>query len=125
MSATAEVTCLRCGSLSLDVETRELAGPRGAIRLDPLNFAMMERLMRRPGVIVEDTAMVSALWPEPDDEPDDPDNTLRHKASVLRGTICVLGCAGRNKVSISRERGVGFFIEVRSGGRAVADDGDM
>lgn len=116
MTDTAAVPVHRCGTLSLDIETRTLSGPRGQIRLDPMAYAMMCRLMRRPGVIVSDTDMISTVWPDPDDEPDDPDMTLRFKATVMRNTIIALGCGGHAKVSLRRERNVGYFMEVRGNG---------
>lgn len=114
MSAeTAQI--MRCGSISLDTQTHKLAGPRGEVRLDNLTYIMAERLMRRPGVIVRDTDLVSALWPDPGDEPEIPENTIKYKASVLRGVFAALGGGGRRKVQIKKERGVGYFVEVRSG----------
>lgn len=114
MSAeTAQI--MRCGSISLDTQTRKLAGPRGEVRLDNLTYIMAERLMRRPGVIVHDTDLVSAIWPDPDDEPEIPENTIKYKASILRSLFVALGGGGRRKVQIKKEPLVGYFVEVRSG----------
>lgn len=113
---TAEtMQIMRCGSLSLDVQTRRLSGPRGGVRLDNMTFIMAERLMRRPGVIVRDTDLVSAIWPNPDSEPDIPENTIKYKASTLRSLFVALGAGGRSKVQLKKEPLVGYFVEVRRG----------
>lgn len=114
MTAAEADTIYRIGNVSLDVDRRVLTGPRGQIMLAPIPFALMERLMRRPGVVQSVGALTSAIWPEPDDEPADPYATIREKLSKLRGALCMLGTDGRGKVEIANEVGVGYFVRVRA-----------
>lgn len=66
--------------------------------------------MRRPGAIIQTTDLISALWPDPDDEPANPEATIKHFITVLRNTLISLGGNGRHKVGIINERGVGYFV---------------
>lgn len=98
------------GKISLDTERRILRGPRGEIRLENMPYRLFERLIRRPGVIIQTSDLVTALWPEPDDEPENPEATIKYFITVLRNTLISLGGNGRNKIGILNERGVGYFL---------------
>ncbi|WP_395371865.1 winged helix-turn-helix domain-containing protein [Komagataeibacter diospyri] len=103
----------RVGKLSLDVGRHVLAGPRGEVLLAPVPFRIMEKLMRREGVIQSQDAITQAIWSDPDDEPDDPGRVIREKISKLRGLICLIGTEGPSGVEIRNEREVGYYIQSR------------
>lgn len=102
---------MKCGALELDPETRVLSGPRGQVRLAPAPFEIIQRLMRRPGVIVSASDLISTVWTDPDREPSDPDLALRFHMRIVRGAIAVLGCS---RARIKSEPGVGYFMERRN-----------
>jgi len=99
-----------CGALALDTETREISSTRGSIRLSPLHYAVAERLMRRVGAIVSLSDLVSAAWPDPDNEPADPEGRIRDAIKTLRNSALLMGCHGGSHFAIISERGVGYFV---------------
>jgi len=101
---------MKCGSLELDPETRVLSGPRGQIRLAPAPFEIVQKLMRRPGVIISVSDLISTVWSDPDREPSEADLALRFHMRSVRGAIGVLGCS---RTRIKSEPGVGYFMEKR------------
>ncbi|MCE2578076.1 winged helix-turn-helix domain-containing protein [Gluconacetobacter entanii] len=103
----------RVGRLSLDVGRHVLSGPRGEVLLAPVPFRIMEKLMRRAGVIQSRDAITQAVWPDPDNEPEDPGRVIREKISKLRGLICLIGTEGPSGVEIRNEREVGYYIQSR------------
>lgn len=104
------------GKLSLDIGRHVLSGPRGEVLLAPVPFRILEKLMRREGVIQSQSAIAQAVWPEPDDEPEDPGRVIREKISKLRGVICMIGTDGRGRVEIRNERDCGYYVSVRKQG---------
>lgn len=101
---------MKCGALELDPETRVLSGPRGQVRLAPAAFAISERLMRRPGAVIETGSLISAVWPDPDREPENADYILKNEIKRIRGFLALAGC---QNISIRCERTIGYFIERR------------
>ncbi|WP_395370764.1 winged helix-turn-helix domain-containing protein [Komagataeibacter diospyri] len=106
----------RVGKLSLDIGRHVLSGPRGEVLLAPVPFRIMEKLMRREGVIQSQDAITQAIWTDPDDEPDDPGRVIREKISKLRGVISMIGLDGRGRVEIRNERECGYYVSVRKQG---------
>lgn len=103
------------GPLRFDLDRRTVHGPRGRCMLSPLPFAVLERLTRRVGVLIEYNSLISDLWPDPDREPSDPNRNLRNVVTSLRGLLDNLGVTGPSAVEIRTERNVGFMLKV--GGR--------
>lgn len=104
----------KIGTLSLDPASHILSGPRGKIRLAPKIFSTLMPLMRREGVIVPDSELISHVWPNPDDEPECPELTIKANIKHLRGTFELLGAGGSRKVKIRREYSAGYFVELGS-----------
>ena len=100
----------RVGAITLDLDAHLLAGPRGTVRLAPTAFAILERLMRKPGAIVSRAMFMEAMYPDPDDEPNTAVEVLRSLLSELRGTIRTLG---ERNVTIVAELGSGYVLMVR------------
>ena len=103
MEPTIEV-----GPLRLLVDQRRLIGPRGEVTLRGNAYAVAFRLMRRPGVIVMRSDLISAMYPDPDDEPNDAEGVLRQVILTLREAINLI--VGRTPVAIMTEGSVGHWI---------------
>lgn len=88
----------RFGKMSLAIDQRCLTGPLGTLVLKPKPFAALERLMRRPGVLVQQTDLVAAIWANPDDEPSEVEVYVRQLVYELRKLIELLGCDGKRIV---------------------------
>ena len=86
-----ERSVYRVAMMELDLEARVLTGPRGSVRLASIPFALAERLMRSPGLVISRSALIAAMYPNPDDEPETAENVLRNTLSKLRGMLCLLG----------------------------------
>lgn len=96
------------GPLMLLTDQRRLVGPRGEITLRGNAYAVAHKLMRRPGVIVTRSDLISAMYGDPDDEPNDAEGVLRQVILTLREAINLI--VGRTPVSIVTEAGVGHWI---------------
>lgn len=103
---------LIAGSVSLDPETRVLSGPRGSLLLAARHFALLERLMRRCGVIIAHGDLISALWPDPDDEPDNAEGSLRVYFTQLRSLLAAIG-VHHDEIAVRCEPSVGYYLRVR------------
>lgn len=103
------------GPLRFDLDRRSIHGPRGRCMLAPLNFAVLERLARRPGVVVSYSDIVQSAWEDPDKEPDNPELSIRVVIKNMRGLFCCMGVSGRGGVEIKSEPGVGYWLKY--GGR--------
>jgi DNA-binding response OmpR family regulator len=101
-------TAHKVGPLTLYVEEHRLEGPRGELRLSGAHFRIMLRLMRRPGMVVERSDLISALYPDADDEGENGDACLRQIVMSLRRAIALLGC--EKAVLLITERGIGHAI---------------
>lgn len=55
-------TELRCGDLTLDPATRQVARAGRPIELTPKEFALLEYLIRRTGTVVTRTAIIESVW---------------------------------------------------------------
>lgn len=107
--AVEQSTTLSVHNMVLDVETRTLAGPRGHVQLAPQLFALAERLFRRPCAVINHDSLASAVWPDPDGEPEFSDVQLRVRIGQLRNALIVLS---GERVRIRSDRGVGWALEV-------------
>ena len=58
----AEATRLTLGDLSMDLLTREVTRSGIAIKLQPLEFSLLEYLMRNAGKVVSKTMIVEHVW---------------------------------------------------------------
>lgn len=102
---------LRLGDIALDCDRRALTGPRGQIMLRPSMYAVLSRLLLRPGVVVSGSDLITAIYNDPDDEPE-------HSAVVLRTTVqrlrSLLGALdGSEAIIIRTEIGFGYSIQRR------------
>ncbi len=95
------------GAMALDVSTGLLSGPRGAVYLDMCHCALLQRLTRQPGVLVSQSDLIAAVYPDTDAEPEHADVRLRQLVARLRAVIAALG-AGSN--TITAEPRVGYRI---------------
>ena len=99
------------GPITLDPEGHLLSGPRGSIRLRPMQYAVLERLIRRPGSIVTRAMFMDAMYPDPDDEPDAAIDVLRTTLSQLRMAMSLLGS---RDVVITADLGDGYVLRVQA-----------
>jgi two-component system response regulator MprA len=53
---------LHFGDLRLDPDTREVRRGRRRIELTPIEFSLLELLLRNPGRVLERSAIFSAVW---------------------------------------------------------------
>jgi two-component system OmpR family response regulator len=61
-AATPELTRLRVGDLSMDLLSREVTRQRKRIDLKPLDFSLLEYLMRNAGRVVTKTMIMAHVW---------------------------------------------------------------
>lgn len=101
---------LTVGALALDTGSRLLSGPRGAVTPAPQPYALLAALMRWPGRIVEHGSLMSALYPDPDLEPEEGSSALRYAARDARACILAVGAA---EVLVQAEPSVGYRIRLR------------
>lgn len=95
------------GDLCLCHDARTLVSQHGEVVLGAMLYRLAERLMRQPGVIVGASALVSAMYPDPDREPERADLMLRKQVQLLRSVILVLT---RERVQVRTERDVGYSV---------------
>ena len=103
------------GRLSLDPASKVLSGPRGALQLCQRDCALLQVLTRRPGVLVQQTALIEAVYSDADAEPEYSDVRLRQMVGRLRTLLTALGGSG---CRITAERGAGYRLEL---GRTAAE----
>ena len=107
---TAEQTSITFERVELDIGSRTLAGPRGNLLLTKSQFAIAERLFRRPGIINTYDMLSSSVWPDPDDEPETSDLCIRQWMSHLRIALVMISSGN---VVIRSEPGVGWALAAR------------
>jgi len=95
------------GDLSLCHDACTLVSRHGEVVLGAMLYRLAERLMRQPGAIVGASALISAMYPDPDREPERADLMLRKQVQLLRGVILVLT---RERVQVRTERDVGYSV---------------
>lgn len=104
-TASAEVTRLTCGELSIDLLRHEVSRAGLKIELQPREYALLEYLMRYPGQVLSKTMILEHVW----DYRFDPQTNV----------VDVLVCRLRNKIDrdfssklIQTIRGIGYLLKV-------------
>jgi len=104
--ATTEPTSLTAGELSMDLLRRRVSRAGKQINLQPLEFALLEYLMRNAGRVVSKTMIMEHVW----------DYNFDPQTNVVEARICRL----RDKIDrpfetklIHTLRGVGYVLEER------------
>ena len=103
-SGVSEPTRLAVGDLSVDLITREVTRGGRKIELQPLEFALLEYLMRNAGKVVSKTMIMEHVW----------DYNFDPQTNVVEARICRL----RDKIDrefpiklINTIRGVGYVLK--------------
>jgi two-component system OmpR family response regulator len=97
-------TRLTVGDLSLDIQTRQVVRGGKRIDLQPLEFSLLEYLMRNAGQVVSKTMIMEHVW----------DYNFNPRTNVVEARICRL----RDKIDsgfgnkfIHTLRGVGYVLQ--------------
>ncbi|MCL4476796.1 MAG: response regulator transcription factor [Nitrospirae bacterium] len=100
----AETTRLTVGGLSMDLITREVTREGRKIELQPMEFSLLEYLMRNAGRVVSKTMIMEHVW----------DYNFDPQTNVVEARICRL----RDKIDrdfskklIHTIRGVGYVLK--------------
>ena len=103
-SGASEPTCLKVANLTMDLLSRQVRRNGQAIELQPLEFSLLEYLMRNVGRVVSKTMIMEHVW----------DYNFDPQTNVVEARICRL----RDKVDkdfdqklIHTVRGVGYAIK--------------
>jgi two-component system OmpR family response regulator len=103
-SSTPEPTRLTMGDLSIDLLTREVVRGNEKIELQPLEFSLLEYLMRHSGRVVSKTMIMEHVW---DYNFDPQTNVVEVRISRLRDKID----RGFERKLIHTVRGVGYVLK--------------
>src|SRR5512139_911362 len=103
-SRASEPTRLTVGDLSIDLLTREVVRGGKRIELQPLEFSLLEYLMRNPGRVVSKTMIMEHVW---DYNFDPQTNVVEVRISRLRDKID----RGFDRKLIHTIRGVGYVLK--------------
>ena len=102
-SGVASPTTLTVGDLTLNIQTRQVSRGGKRIELQPLEFSLLEYLMRNAGQVVSKTMIMEHVW----------DYDFNPRTNVVEARICHL----REKVDsefdsklIQTIRGVGYVL---------------
>jgi two-component system OmpR family response regulator len=106
-SGISEPTQLNVGDLSINLLTREVTRAGRKIELQPLEFSLLEYLVRNKGRIVSKTMIMEHVW---DYNFDPQTNVVEVRISRLRDKID----RGFNKKLINTVRGVGYVLKETS-----------
>jgi two-component system KDP operon response regulator KdpE len=60
--AATETTVVTTASFTVDLAAKQVAGPRGPIRLTPTEWHLLEVLARQPGTLVEHRQLLQEVW---------------------------------------------------------------
>jgi len=101
---TSEATRLNVGDLSINLLTREVTRGERKIELQPLEFSLLEYLMRNAGRVVSKTMIMEHVW---DYNFDPQTNVVEARMSRLRDKIN-RGC---DRKLIQTVRGVGYVLK--------------
>lgn len=103
-SGTTEPTRLTMGSLSMNLLSREVTREGNTIELQPMEFSLLEYLMRHAGRVVSKTMIMEHVW----------DYNFDPQTNVVEARICRL----RDKIDrdfaaklIHTVRGVGYILK--------------
>jgi two-component system OmpR family response regulator len=103
----SEPTQLNLGELSINLLTREVTRDGRKIELQPLEFSLLEYLMRNKGRIVSKTMIMEHVW----------DYNFDPQTNVVEARICRLRDKidrGFDKKLIHTVRGVGYVLKETS-----------
>jgi two-component system OmpR family response regulator len=103
-SGAAEPTRLSLGDLSMDLLTREVIRAEKKIELQPLEFSLLEYLMRNAGRVVSKIMIMEHVW---DYNFDPQTNVVEVRVSRLRDKID----KGFDAKLIHTVRGVGYVLK--------------
>ena len=102
-SGVASPTTLTVGDLTLNIQTRQVSRGGKRIELQPLEFSLLEYLMRNAGQVVSKTMIMEHVW----------DYDFNPRTNVVEARICHL----REKIDsefdsklIQTIRGVGYVL---------------
>ena len=102
-SGVASPTTLTVGDLMLNIQTRQVSRGGKRIELQPLEFSLLEYLMRNAGQVVSKTMIMEHVW----------DYNFNPRTNVVEARICHL----REKIDsefddklIQTIRGVGYVL---------------
>lgn len=102
-SGAKEPTRLSCGELTIDMLTREVRRAGTKIDLQPLEYSLLEYLMRNAGRVVSKTMIMEHVW----------DYHFDPQTNVVEARICRLRDKvdkGFDKKLIHTVRGVGYAL---------------
>lgn len=103
---SGQMSTLNVGSLTLHLETHSAEYAGQAIKLTPITFKLLEKLMREAGKPVERKALMQSVWGE--DAPDS--NSLKVHIYNLRKQLDKVNAA----LSIDTEAAFGFALRENS-----------
>jgi two-component system OmpR family response regulator len=103
-SSASEPTRLAMGDLSIDLLTREVVRGGEKIELQPLEFSLLEYLMRHAGRVISKTMIMEHVW---DYNFDPQTNVVEVRISRLRDKID----RGFDRKLIHTVRGVGYVLK--------------
>ena len=78
-------------SLVFDPEARTLTGPLGERILSPQRATILAQLLLANRAVVSNNQLIGALYPNPDDEPENPDRIVRMGVHHLRKLCAEVG----------------------------------
>jgi two-component system OmpR family response regulator len=103
-NASPSPTKLEVSDLSLDLQTRKVERSGKNIELQPLEFSLLEYLMRNVGQVISKTMIMEHVW----------DYNFNPQTNVVEARICYLRDKidrGFEKKLIHTIRGVGYVLE--------------
>ena len=95
------------GNVTLDCSSYDLSGPDGSYKLAGKEYQMLEMLMRNPRKLISAETFMDRIWGF-DSEAET--NIVWVYISTLRKKLKAIGA----DVEIKAQRGVGYYLEVRS-----------
>ena len=107
-SDVSEPTTLTAGEISMNLITREVVRAGHRIELQPLEFSLLEYLMRNAGRVVSKTMIMEHVW---DYYFDPQTNVVESRIYKLREKID----KGFNSKMIHTVRGVGYVLKEETG----------
>ncbi len=96
---------MRCGNITLDLATYELAGPDGSFKLANKEFQMLEMLMRNPSHLISTERFMEKIWGF---DSESEINVVWVYISYLRKKLIGIGA----NVSIRAHRNSGYSLEI-------------
>lgn len=103
-SGATEPTCLKVGTLSMDLLKRAVVQDGKQLDLQPREFVLLEYLMRHPGEVVSKTVLLEHIW----------GYSFEPQTNVVDVLVCRLRKklgAGPGEQVIHTIRGVGYVLK--------------